>query len=216
MSQKWSQKVPGISRKIPEISPETPKDVPGIPREPQRTPKARISNQKDLRRPPKVSPRTPNDPRRSPRDALRTHKSLQKTPQEAPKTTRNKPKIQIENRRKRHRDSDSTDATLKQDYVENDLGPAECAERLNKKALRASRQAETVIETVPFDSCRSCVAGLMVVVVVVVVRFLSLRFVCWLRKWCRWYAGGCMDFRLELWFPLGLLQVPFWTRLGVF
>ena len=84
------------------------------------------------------------------------------------------------------------------------------------QALRASRQAETIIETVPFDSCRSCVAGLMVVVVVVVVRFLSLRFVCWLRKWCRWYAGGCMDFRLELWFPLGLLQVPFWTRLGVF
>ena len=57
------------------------------------------------------------------------HKSLQKTPKEAPKTTPKKPKIQIENRRKRHRDSDSTDATLKQDYVENDLGPAECAER---------------------------------------------------------------------------------------
>ena len=37
----------------------------------------------------------------------------------------------MENRRKRHRDCDSTDATLKQHYVENDLGPAECAERLN-------------------------------------------------------------------------------------
>ena len=32
----------------------------------------------------------------------------------------------------RHRASDSTDPTLKQHCVKNDLGPAECAERLNK------------------------------------------------------------------------------------
>ena len=45
--------------------------------------------------------------------------------------TPKEPKLKIENRCNRHRHSDFTNTTLKQHYVENDLGPAECAERLN-------------------------------------------------------------------------------------
>ena len=43
--------------------------------------------------------------------------------------TPKKPKLQKENRCNRHRANHSIDTTLKQRCVENDLGPAECAER---------------------------------------------------------------------------------------
>ena len=70
---------------------------------------------------PKESKGRPQDPQRPPKD---TEKSIQT---DTPK----KPKLQMENRCKRHRDSDFTDATLEQHCVDNGLGPAECAERLN-------------------------------------------------------------------------------------
>ena len=70
-------------------------------------------------KPPKKCEKTPVSERQQKRH-------LTDTPKE--------PKLKIENRCNRHRHSDSTDATLKQHYVENDLGPAECAERLNKKS----------------------------------------------------------------------------------
>ena len=111
-----------------------PKGAPRFPKGPQRKPKMKPKGLPEFpgksRKSPPSRPRTSQEPQRRPQDPQRPPKGTQKSSQN---DTPKKPKFKMENRCKRHRDSDSTDATLKQHYVENDLGPAECAERLNKQ-----------------------------------------------------------------------------------
>ena len=102
----------------------------------------------------KVPPKNPQGTPKHPRGRRRTSKchpkyiqmiskTLQKEPfghtkvskrheKHTQDDTPKKPKLKTENRCNRYRDSSSNDATSKQQCVENDLGPAECAERLNK------------------------------------------------------------------------------------
>ena len=127
MEPKGLLEFPGKSRKSlprrPGTSQEPPGTLKGPPRHPtdtKRTPKTQKSHPKDPQVTPKESKGRPQDPQRPP-----------KTPKNAAKTTSQRNQNLIENRSKRHRDSDSTDATLKQYCVENDLSPAECAERVN-------------------------------------------------------------------------------------
>ena len=127
MEPKGLPEFPGKSRKSPPRRPGTSQEPPGTPKGPPRHPTAAKRTSKD----PKKSPKgPPYDSQKHPRDALRTHKGVQKTPDENTQNdTPKKPKLKMENRCKRHRDSDSTDATLKQHCVDNDLSLAECAER---------------------------------------------------------------------------------------
>ena len=129
MRPKGLPEFPGKSRKSLPRRPGTSQEPPGSPKGPPRHPTA--------------AKRTSKEPKKSPKGPQMTPKRLQGTPLGSTKAserqqkrhltdTPKEPKLKIENRCNRHRHSDSTDATLKQHYVENDLGPAECAERLNK------------------------------------------------------------------------------------
>ena len=131
MEPKGLPEFPGKARKSPQRRPGTSQETPGIPKGPPRDPTA--------------VKRTSKDPKKSPKGPQMTPKRLQGTPLGSTKAserqqkrhltdTPKEPKLKIENRCNRHRHSDSIDATLKQHYVENDLGPAECAERLNKNS----------------------------------------------------------------------------------
>ena len=139
ISQNGTKRPPGISRKIPEIAPEAPRDVPGDPWDPQRTLKGPHSSQKDVQRAQK-SPKGPQmTPKRLQGTPLGSTKASERQQKRHLTDTPKEPKLKIENRCNRHRHNDSIDATLKQHYVENDLGPAECAERSNTAGpLRAS------------------------------------------------------------------------------
>ena len=140
MSSKWSQKVsrnfpenPGNRTRAAQGGPRrplgSPKDPQGTPQQPKQRPMTPKSHPKDLQMTPKRLQGTP----------LASTKASKRHPKRHSNDTPKEPKLKIENRCNRHRRSDSTDATIKQHYVENDLGPAECAERLNTAGpLRAS------------------------------------------------------------------------------
>ena len=131
MQPKGLPEFPGKSRKSHPSRPRRSQETPGIPKGLPRHPTAAKTASND----PKKSPKgPPNDPQKTPRDAISIHKDLRHS-NDTPK----EPKLKIENRCNRHRHSDSIDATLKQHYVENDLGPAECAERLNKRKRLQNR-----------------------------------------------------------------------------
>ena len=132
ISLKWNQKA---SRTFPENPGNRPRGAQGRSRRP-------LGSPKDPQGTPQQPKGHPKSPKRSPKGPQMTPKRLQGTPLGYTKAserqqkrhltdTPKEPKLKIENRCNRHRHSDSTDATLKQHYVENDLGPAECAERFN-------------------------------------------------------------------------------------
>ena len=131
MTSKWTQKA---SQKFPENPGNRPRGAQGRPRRPLGSPKD-----------PQGTQQTPNDSQKTPRDALRIHKGLRKATKRHLTDTPKEPKLKIENRCNRHRDSDSIDATLKQHCVDNELGPAECAERLNKKITRAASPSQAEV-----------------------------------------------------------------------
>ena len=122
-----------------------PKGLPEFPGKSQKSlqrrkdPQGTQQQQKDVQRAQKVTQRKQMTPKRLQGTPLGSTKASERQQKRHLTDTPKEPKLKIENRCNRHRHSDSTDATLKQHYVENDLGPAECAERLNKSwRLRAS------------------------------------------------------------------------------
>mgnify|MGYP001233387209 CR=1 FL=1 len=132
MNPKWSRKAsqnfpenlgnrPRGAQGRPRSALGTPKDPQGTPQQQEGRPKTPKTDSKHPRMTPKGIQGTPSGPT----NASKRH--AKSTQNDTPK----KPKLQMENRCKRHRHSDSTDANLKQHCVDNDLGPAECAERLN-------------------------------------------------------------------------------------
>ena len=128
MEPKGLPEFPGKSRKSAPRRPGTTEERPGTPKRPPRHPTAAKMTSKDPKKSPKAPP---NDPKRTPSDALGIQKASKRHPKKHQKDTPKEPKLKMENRCKSHRDSDSTNATLKQHCVDNDLSPAECAERLN-------------------------------------------------------------------------------------
>ena len=120
---------PGKSRKSAPGRPGTTQERPGTPKGSPMYPTAAKITSKDPKKYPKAPP---NEPKRTPRDAVGIQKASKRHPKNHQKDTPKEPKLKMENRCKSHRDRDSTNATLNQQCVDNDLSPAECAERLNK------------------------------------------------------------------------------------
>ena len=129
MEPKGLPEFPGKSRKSHPSRPRRSHETPGIPKGPPRHPTAAKTASNNSKSHPKDLQMTPKRLQGTP---LASTKASKRHPKRHSNDTPKEPKLKIENRCNRHRHSDSTDATFKQHYVENDLGPAECAERLNK------------------------------------------------------------------------------------
>ena len=143
MEPKELLEFPGKSRKSAPRRPGTTEERPGTPKRPPRHPTAAKMTSKDPKKSPKAPP---NDPKRTPSDALGIQKASKRHPKKHQKDTPKEPKLKMENRCKSHRDSDSTNATLKQQCVDNDLSPAECAERLNNRSLASPYGSQPFVQ----------------------------------------------------------------------
>ena len=105
----------------PKSPPGTDKGFLGDPGDPKGAPKT-----------PKKAPKgPPNEPQATPSAALGSPNAPKRHLKRHPKV----PTLEKKNRCDRQRASSFTDATFKQHCFENDLGPEECAERLNKNVI---------------------------------------------------------------------------------
>ena len=112
----------------PKSSPGTDKGSLGDPGDPKGVPKTQ-----------KKAPKAPpNEPQATPSAAFGSPKASKRHLKRHPQV----PTLEKKNRCDRQRASSFTDATFKQHCFENDLGPAECAERLNKKLMTTPYKAQ--------------------------------------------------------------------------
>ena len=129
ISRIFPEPTPGGTLKItrlPRDAPTPPKDPKGCPRDPHKT-------QKEPQRPQKNHPKQPKMLQRTSRDTSRAQKN------DHPK----EPQLKKGNRSNNQCASTTTDTTLKQHCIGNDLGPAECAERLDNSSCAFTIPSKT-------------------------------------------------------------------------